>query len=215
MVAIPHVQKYRYPLHVHDTLPNCSDQITARYFRVQNMKVGKRRFFIGLAAFIVPLFMGKALIAQDVSNKLDMMEIVISNLIARVEALEKRVNALEKNLSSGSAKAPKKEIAGKEPARHFLTDGFEDIGKGFFVRNVRFNPFGDNVLVIGEIANRSEKNYRFAKFKLEIYDDRDLLVKKEEFTIPDSPKDSVKPFEIMIIGVDAGLIQRYVIRATD
>ena len=88
-------------------------------------------------------------------------------------------------------------------------------GNGFFARNVRFNPFGDNVLFTGEIENRSEKNYRFAKFKLEIYDDRDLLVKKEEFIIPDSPKDSVKPFEAMLAGVDAGLINRYVIRAVD
>ena len=73
---------------------------------------------------------------------------------------------------------------------------------------MRFNPFGDNVLFTGEIE--IEKNYRFAKFKLEIYDDRDLLVKKEEFIIPDSPKDSVKPFEAMLAGVDAGLINRYV-----
>ncbi|KKO18244.1 MAG: hypothetical protein DCC43_06580 [Candidatus Brocadia sp.] len=170
---------------------------------------------MGLVALIVPLFLVNTVNAQDVSNKLNMMEIVISNLIARVEALEKRVNALEKNLAPGVGKAAKKEVAGKEPARPILTDGFEDIGNGFFVRGVRFNPFGDNVLFMGEIANRSEKNYRFAKFKLEIYDDRDLLVKKEEFTIPDSPKDSIKPFETMIIGVDAGLIHRYVLRADD
>jgi outer membrane murein-binding lipoprotein Lpp len=180
------------------------------------MKLTTRKFFVGLVVVIVPMILaGSSLFAQDLSNKLNMLEIVISNLIARVEALEKRVNALEKNLSAGVLKAPRKEILTKETARPSLTDGFEDIGNGFFVRNVRFNPFGDNVLFTGEIENRSEKNYRFAKFKLEIYDDRDLLVKKEEFIIPDSPKDSVKPFEAMLAGVDAGLINRYVIRAVD
>jgi len=174
-----------------------------------------RRFLVGFAVLIVPIILGNTLCAQDLSNKLNMLEIVISNLIARVEALEKRVNALEKNLSAGISKVPKKEVPGKEPSKSSLTDGFEDIGNGFFVRNVRFNPFGDNVLFTGEIANRSEKNYRFAKFKLEIYDDRDLLVKKEEFTIPDIPKDNIKSFEAMLVGVEAGLINRYVIRAVD
>ena len=176
-----------------------------------------RKFCVGfLAVMIFPIIiLGDTVCAQDLSDKLNMLEIVISNLIARVEALEKRVNALEKNLSAGILKAPKKEVPGKESLKPSMTDGFEDIGSGFFVRNVRFNPFGDNVLFTGEIANRSEKNYRFAKFKLEIYDDRDLLVKKEEFTIPDIPKDNIKSFEAMLVGVEAGLINRYVIRAAD
>ncbi len=150
--------------------------------------------------------------AQDLSDKLNMLEIVISNLVTRVEALEKRISTLEKNISSGTLKAPKRGIPGDEtpkPSQPSLKDGFEDIGDGFSVRNVRFNPFGTNMLFTGEMANRSEKNYRFAKFKLEIYDDHDLLVKKEEFTIPDIPKDSIKPFEAMLVGVEAGLIHRY------
>jgi hypothetical protein len=174
-----------------------------------------RKIFAGVAVPIILFILGNTVCAQDVSDKLNMLEIVISNLIARVEALEKRVNALEKNLSAGISKAPRKEVPGKEISKSPLTDGFEDIGSGFFVRNVRFNPFGDNVLFTGEIANRSEKNYRFAKFKLEIYDDRDLLVKREEFTLPDIPKDSIKSFEAMLVGVDAALIRRYVIRAAD
>lgn len=174
-----------------------------------------RKILTRLSVLIIPMILSNMVCAQDVSNKLDMLEIVISNLIARVEALEKRVNALEKNLSTGISKAPRKEVPGKEPLKSPLAGGFEDIGSGFFVRNVRFNPFGDNVLFTGEIANRSEKNYRFAKFKLEIYDDRDLLIKKEEFTIPDIPKDSIKSFEAMLVGVEAGLISKYVIRAAD
>jgi hypothetical protein len=65
------------------------------------------------------------------------------------------------------------------------------------------------------MANRSETNYRFAKFKVEIYDDRDLLVKKEEFLIPDLPKASVKSFEAMLVGIETGLINRYVIKPID
>ncbi len=181
-----------------------------------------KQFLVGLIAvssmtlLLFPGMPGNTLYAQDASNKLNMLEIVISNLIARVEALEKRVNALEKNSSVGVSKAPKKEAPIiKEPPKSSFTNGFEDIGSGFFVRNVRFSPFGTNVLFTGEIANRSDRNYRFAKFTLEIYDDRDSLVKKEEFTIPDLPKESVKSFEAMLIGVETGLINRYVIKAIE
>lgn len=178
-----------------------------------------KKIFGGVIAVLALVFAethGNVLCAQDASNKLNMLEIVISNLITRVEALEKRVNALEKAPPGGSvSKMPKKEAVVRETAKSAVTDGFEDIGGGFCVRNVRFNPFGANVLFAGEIANKSEKNYRFAKFTLEIYDDRDLLVKKEEFTVPDLPKDSARPFEHMLIGVETGLINRYVIKATE
>jgi len=93
--------------------------------------------------------------------------------------------------------------------------GFEDIGRGFFTKNVRFNQFGNNVLFTGEMANKSDKNYRFAKFKLEIYDDKDLLIKEEEFTIPDIPKDTTRNFEAMLLGIGISLIHRYVIKGVD
>src|SRR3989339_149989 len=180
-----------------------------------------KKFLVGviavssMALLLFPGTPGNTLYAQDASNKLNMLEIVISNLIARVEALEKRVSALEKSSSVGVSKAPKKEASIKEPPKSSFTNGFEDIGSGVFVRNVRFSPFGTNVLLTGEMANRSDKNYRFAKFTLEIYDDRDLLVKKEEFTVPDLPKESVKSFEAMLIGVETGLINRYVIKPVE
>lgn len=73
------------------------------------MKLTTRKFFVGLVVVIVPMILaGSSLFAQDLSNKLNMLEIVISNLIARVEALEKRVNTLEKNLSPGTSKAKKR-----------------------------------------------------------------------------------------------------------
>src|SRR3990172_7051850 len=168
-------------------------------FQIKIMRLAMKNFLVGvmavssLALLIFSGTTGNTLCAQDSSNKLNMLEIVISNLIARVEALEKRVSALEKNTSAGASKAQKKEASIKEPPKSALT----------------------NVLFTGEIANRSEKNYRFAKFNLEIYDDRDLLVKKEEFTVPDLPKDSVRPFEHMLVGVEAGLINRYMIKAVE
>ncbi|MBU6392023.1 MAG: hypothetical protein KGQ83_07270 [Planctomycetes bacterium] len=179
------------------------------------MKLVMQMFFIGLSLQVVPLMFGNTLRGQDLSNKINMLEIVISNLVTRVESLEKRISALEKNSSGTISKPQKKDVPSKDSSKSSPTNGFEDIGNGFFVKNVRFNPFGTNILLTGEMANRSETNYRFAKFKIEIYDDRDLLVKKEEFIIPDLPKASVKAFEAMLVGIETGLINRYVIKPID
>ncbi|MGQ3685612.1 MAG: hypothetical protein ACUBOA_11505 [Candidatus Loosdrechtia sp.] len=172
----------------------------------------KRLFTHFIPTLLIPIlvFGNGLLYAEDAANKLNMIEIVISNLISRIESLEKRVNALEKKSVPGTFKT-KKETA-IEPKKQVLPSDLEEIGDGFFVRNVRFQQFGPNVLLTGEVANKSEKNYRFIKFILEIYDLHKLLIKKEEFTIPDLPKDSIKPFETMLTDIDSGLIDSYTIK---
>jgi hypothetical protein len=173
-----------------------------------------KHILLYLALFTLSLVFSNALYAQDAADKLNMLEIVVSNLVTRIEALEKRLNALEKTMSTDtSKKILKKDSYHKDAPLPSSMGGHEDIGDGFFVKNVRFVPFGVNVLFTGEITNKSEKNFRFAKFSLEVYDDRDLLVKKEEFTIPDMPKNSAKTFETMLLEVDINSINRYIIKA--
>ncbi len=174
-----------------------------------------KKILICFGLFLSPLLCG-ASNAQDISDKLSMLEIVISNLVARVEALEKRMNSLEKSPSGSVTKTIKKEVpTGESQPKPSLPGGFESIGKGFYIKNTRFNLFGTNMLFTGEIANKTEKNCRFVKFVLEIYDDRDLLIKKEEFTLPDIPKETTKPFEVMIVGIESNSIHRYVVKASE
>ncbi|MCF6149854.1 MAG: hypothetical protein E3K37_14470 [Candidatus Kuenenia sp.] len=177
-----------------------------------------RRFSIIVLFIIFFVIIGKNSFAQDVSNKLQLLEIVISNLVSRVESLEKRINVLEKHLTGVTGETPsdvksKRRMDAEVYSENFIQppamEGYEDIGNGFFVKNVRFSPFGENVLFTGEITNKSGKNYRFAKFKVKIYDDRGAFFKEEEFTIPDIPKDSTKSFESMIIGLPSAFISKY------
>jgi len=59
-----------------------------------------KKFFAALSIAIIltaltfPKIFGNIIYAQDSSNKLDMLEIVISNLIARIESLEKQLKNL-------------------------------------------------------------------------------------------------------------------------
>lgn len=174
-----------------------------------------KKYFISMAILILPLIFGDKSSAQDVASKLSMLEIVISNLVSRVEALEKRVSELEGKRPAELSEKPKKTAPVEKAFVPPVGTGFEEVGKGFFVRNVRFNPFGSNVLLTGEMANKTNKNYRFAKFTLELYDGRDMLYKTVDFTIPDLPKGSTKRFESMLAGVEASLISRYVIKVAN
>ncbi|MCF6158174.1 MAG: hypothetical protein E3K32_06325 [wastewater metagenome] len=179
------------------------------------MGLAMRKSFISFIIFILPitLLINKhILFAQDTSDKIHMLEIVISNLISRVEALEKRVNELEKKPLPGITKDT---FISEDISKYPHMEGFEEIGNGLFAGNIRFEKFGSNVLFTGKIANKSQKNYRFIKFILEMYDDRNVLVKKEVFTIPDLPKNSTKPFETMLVGIEASLINRYVIKVAE
>ena len=92
-------------------------------------------FFVGLSLPVVIMF-GSTLYGQDLSNKINMLEIVISNLVTRVEALEKRINTLEKNSSGVVSKPQKKDVPIKDSSKSSPTNGFEDIGNGFFVKNI-------------------------------------------------------------------------------
>lgn len=181
-----------------------------------------KRFSIFISFIMFIIISSNTLFAQDVSNKVQLLEIVISNLVSRIESLEKRVNVLEKQLTGAagvaapSGEAPKKKMDAEVHREDFVAApvmvGYEDLGDGFFARNVRFSPFGENVLLTGEITNKSGKNYRFAKFKLSIYDDRGVFLKEEEFSIPDIPNESTESFESMIVGLPSAFISKYEIR---
>jgi len=170
-----------------------------------------RRILIGLTVVVFFIIHNSVLFGQDLSNKLQMLEIVISNLVSRVDALEKRIGRLEKKLSHSDSvsEVPKKKEQKDIKSQTLVNKGYEDIGDGFFVRNVNFSPFSNNVLCTGEVYNKSGKNYRFAKFRLTIYDGQGMIIKKQEFTIPDIPKDSSSTFKIMIVGINSSSINRY------
>lgn len=91
------------------------------------------------------------------------------------------------------------------------TMGFVDIGKGFFVKNVEFRPFGSSSYVTGEILNKSGRDYSIADFKVQVYDNADILLGKHGFSIMGSRKNSTKTFEEVVVGISPDDISKYAI----
>ena len=45
----------------------------------------------------------------------------------------------------------------EKPQAHVEKTGLVDIGEGFFLKNIKFEPFGSSSQISGEIMNKSEQ----------------------------------------------------------
>ncbi len=102
------------------------------------------------------------------------------------------------------------EEAKKPPAKK--TDevsGFIAIGEGFLLNNVKLNPFGSSSQMSGEIMNKSERDYSTIDFRIQAYNEENIILGGHGFSIRGFKKDSTKKFEEIITGAETEEIARY------
>lgn len=97
------------------------------------------------------------------------------------------------------------------PEKVTETDGSIDIGGGFFVKNLKMNPFGSSSLISGEVMNKSDRGYDMIDFKVQAYNEENVILGGHVFTIHGFRKDSTKTFEEVITGAEIKKIARYAI----
>ncbi len=108
------------------------------------------------------------------------------------------------------AEAPK-EVA-KAPIKETIeVKGFIDIGRGFFIKNIEFKPFGSSTYASGEIMNKSDRDHGIAEFKFQVYNKEDVLLESHRFSIGSLRRDSTKAFEEVIVGVKPKNIAKYAV----
>ncbi len=95
------------------------------------------------------------------------------------------------------------------PDTHATAPGLIDIGRGFFVKNIKFKPFGSSSQISGEIMNKSELDYGMINFKLQPYDMEDVPLGGLEFSVYGFQKGKVGKFEEIIAGIDTTRIAKY------
>ncbi|MFQ5963348.1 MAG: FxLYD domain-containing protein [Candidatus Scalinduaceae bacterium] len=146
----------------------------------------------------------------------------LESLAKDIEGLNTRIA----NLESGTIVQRKEEIIDKEPKAEIKekvavseapkeeiseTKGFTDIGKGFFIKNVEFKPFGSSSLISGEIMNKSDRSYGMIDFKVQAYNEENVILGGHGFTIRSFRKDSTETFEEIIVGVEPKKIAKYTV----
>ncbi len=106
-------------------------------------------------------------------------------------------------MKKDEAKAPTEEVS--------ETKGFTDIGKGFFIKNIEFKPFGSSTYASGEIMNKSDRDHGIAEFKFQVYNEADVLLESHRFSVGSLRRDSTKVFEEVIVGVKPKNIAKYAV----
>lgn len=108
------------------------------------------------------------------------------------------------------SKAPK-EVT-KAPIKETIeVKGFIDIGRGFFIKNIEFKPFGSSTYASGEIMNKSDRDHGIAEFKFQVYNKEDVLLESHRFSVGSLKRDSTKAFEEVIVGVKPKNIAKYAV----
>jgi hypothetical protein len=87
-------------------------------------------------------------------------------------------------------------------------EGFENIGSGFFIRNVSFDSFGSSSTVTGEIKNNSKKDYYLATFVMKIYSNYGMIT-NFDLSVRRFKSGDIKPFKEIITGARPVDIDRY------
>ncbi len=97
----------------------------------------------------------------------------------------------------------------EEPKAHAEKTDFIDIGKGFFIKNIKFESFGSSSQIRGEIVNKSDSDHGMIDFKVQVYDKENIPLGIQEFAIYGFRKGITKSFEEIIVGVIPKAISKY------
>ena len=98
-----------------------------------------------------------------------------------------------------------------EPQEHIEKTDLIDIGEGFFVKNITFEPFGSSSQISGEIINKSNRDHGMTDFKIKAYDKENIPLGDQGFSVYGFNKGTTKPFEEIIVGVLSKEIRKYAI----
>ena len=99
----------------------------------------------------------------------------------------------------------------EETQAHVEKTDLINIGDGFFVKNITFQPFGSSSQISGEIINKSDRDHGMTDFKVQAYDKENIPLGDQGFSVYGFNKGTTKPFEEIIVGVISKEISKYAI----
>ncbi len=140
---------------------------------------------------------------EQVLKKLDSIEKTISDLTFRILALEKRIISLEEKflLERSETEAQFKRIP----------DVFKQLDEDFSIVNVTYETHYNNTIFKGNIINKSNKDYKYALFKISVYDKKGAVLASNDFYILNMDRGTRRSFEATIHGVKVDEFEKYTI----
>ncbi|MBO1222865.1 MAG: hypothetical protein JYX80_00395 [Candidatus Scalindua sediminis] len=163
-----------------------------------------KKILIFLIFCLIPSFLLLgALNPEQVLKELDSIEKTISDLTFRILALEKRIISLEEKflLERSETEAQFKRIP----------DVFKQSDEDFSIVNVTYETHYNDTIFKGNIINKSNKDYKYALFKISVYDKKGAVLASNDFYILNMDRGTRRSFEATIHGVKADEFEKYTI----
>lgn len=88
-------------------------------------------------------------------------------------------------------------------------EGFQEIGEGFYIRNVSLFPFGSSSQIKGEIKNLSDMDSSIAVFGIKIYNNSNVPLFTQDFSVKTFKKGETRTFNEIISGYSPVEIAKY------
>lgn len=166
-----------------------------------------KRVIIFLIFFSVPSFsLLDASETRQILKKLDSLEGTISDLSLRILVLEKKIISLEEKFMLGPIRN-----AEKQPLKIPEPEGFEYSDDDFYIENVTYETQYNNTVFKGTITNKSNNSYRYALFKVSVYNEKGAVLTSNDFYILNFDKHTQRSFEATIHGFRAVEFKSYTI----
>ena len=142
--------------------------------------------------------------SEQVLKKLDSLEKTISNLSFRILALEKRIISLEEKFLLEEFKT--------ETQLKRIPEGFERPDDDFSIVNVTYETHYNDTVFKGNITNKSNNDYKYALFKISVYDKKGSVLASNDFYILNMDRGARRSFEATIHSVKADEFDKYTIK---
>jgi len=170
-----------------------------------------KKIFVFLVFCTVPssLVFGDSESAQ-ILEKLNSLEKTVSDLSFRIFALEKRIISFEEKFlfkekssinHSGDLKQQNKTIP----------DDFEHSEDNFSFINVTYKDSYNDTIFKGEVVNKSNNNYRYALFKISVFNNKGAVVSSNDFYILNLDEGTQRSFEVKLHGIKSDKFVDYAI----
>ncbi|MCP5004105.1 MAG: hypothetical protein GY941_09205 [Planctomycetes bacterium] len=138
--------------------------------------------------------------SSQVLDKLDSIEKTISDLSFRIFALEKRILSFEENFLF-KEKPHADHYMKSDPRTGGITEDSEPPPGNFSFLNVTYtNNYNDTVFK-GEVTNQSNKSYRYALFKICVFNDKGTVLSSNDFYILNLDRGTQRSFEAKLHGI--------------
>jgi hypothetical protein len=144
--------------------------------------------------------------SQQVLEKLDSLEKVISDLSFRILALEKRIISLEEKIFLEATRLE------KHPGK--IPESFGQTADNFSIENVTCETHYNDTIFKGDITNNTNKDLRYTLFKITVYGKKGSVVSSNDFYILNIDRGTTRAFEATIHGFKKEEFERYEITFT-